>query len=116
MKTHEFEKIVNKLGLETRNSGDRLAWFVYKGKTVVRTKRSQGNKEQPGNMIRQQLKVNERQLAGLISCDVSLDDYVEILKAKGIIAPEPSGAEKESKAKPQAKPQESAARPNPPNL
>ncbi|HEV2298888.1 MAG TPA: hypothetical protein VGR72_10260 [Candidatus Acidoferrales bacterium] len=92
MKVHEFEKIVNKLGLRTRNSGDRLAWFVYNGQTVVRTKRSQGNKEQPGDKIRQQLKVNEEQLAGLISCDVSLDDYVKILKGRKIIAPESQSA------------------------
>jgi hypothetical protein len=90
MKSHEFEKIVNKLALKTRNSGDRLAWFVYQGKTVVRTKRSQGNKEQPGDKIRQQLKMNEQQLAGLIDCTLSLEDYVNILKARKIIeTPEP---------------------------
>jgi len=88
MKVHEFEKIVNKLGLKTRNAGDRLAWFEYNGQTVVRTKRSHGNKEQPGNMIRQQLKVNEKELAGLISCSVSLQDYVDILKRRKVIAPE----------------------------
>lgn len=90
MKTHEFEKIVTKLELKTRDSGDRLAWFVYKGKTVVRTRRSQRNKEQPGDLIRQQLKLNEEQLAGLISCSVTLEDYVEILKARQIIPPEKS--------------------------
>jgi hypothetical protein len=89
MKVHEFEKIVNKLGLKVRNSGDRLAWFEYEGQTVVRTKRSHGNKEQPGNMIRQQLKINERQLAGLIKCNVSLEDYIQILKKKNVIIEKP---------------------------
>lgn len=89
MKVHEFETIVKKLGLKTRNSGDRLAWLVYNGQTVVRTKRSHGNKEQPGDKIRQQLKVNEEQLAGLISCAVSFEDYVNILKARKIIAADP---------------------------
>jgi hypothetical protein len=89
MKTHEFERIVTKLNLTTRNAGDRLAWLVYNGQTVVRTKRSHGNKEQPGDKIRQQLKVNETQLAGLISCSVSFDDYINILKARKIIASEP---------------------------
>jgi hypothetical protein len=86
MKTHEFETIVTKLGLETRNSGDRLAWFEYQGKKVVRTKRSMGNKEQPGDLIRQQLKLNEEELAGLIKCTVSRTDYIGILKGKGVIA------------------------------
>jgi hypothetical protein len=90
MKTHEFETIVTKLHLRTRNSGDRLAWFEYNGQIVVRTKRSHGNKEQPGDKIRQQLKLNEEQLAGLISCSVSLDDYVKILIKKGIIPGETS--------------------------
>ena len=94
MKTHEFERIVTKLNLTTRNSGDRLAWFEHNGQKIVRTKRSYGNKEQPGDKIRQQLKINEEQLAGLISCHVTLTDYIEILKSKGIIAPVAPAAEK----------------------
>ena len=90
MKTHEFEKIVNKLELKTRNSGDRLAWFEYKGRTIVRTKRSHGSKEHPSDLIRQQLKVNETQLAGLIDCSVTRDEYVQVLKRKKII---PEGTE-----------------------
>lgn len=85
MKTHEFERIVKKLGLQTRNAGDRLAWFVYNGQTVVRTKRSHGNKEQPENLIRQQLKLNQEQFAGLKDCTVTFNDYVEILRGRGII-------------------------------
>ena len=99
MKVHEFEKIVSKLGLKVRNSGDRLAWFEYEGKVVVRTKRSHGNKEQPGSMIRQQLKLNEKQLAGLIKCDVTLEDYIQILKNKRIIPPEPQSAPNQKPAK-----------------
>lgn len=85
MKVREFTKIENKLGLKIRNSGDRLAWFVWEGKTILHTKRSHGHGELPRNLIRQQLKVNEEQFAGLISCSVSLADYVAILKAKGLI-------------------------------
>jgi len=85
MKVHEFTKLENKLGLQTRNSGDRLAWLEYEGIVVVRTKRSQGNKDLPEHLIRQQLKVNETQFSGLISCSVSKTDYIEILKGKGLI-------------------------------
>lgn len=87
MKSHEFEKIVTKLNLKVRNSRDRLAWFEYEGRTVVRTKRSHGSKEAPEHLIRQQLKLNEKQLAGLISCTISRDDYIEILVGKKVLAP-----------------------------
>jgi hypothetical protein len=87
MKVHEFERIVNKLGMETRNSYDRLAWLVHNGVTVVRTRRSHGKgKFVPADKIRQQLKVNEEQFAGLISCSISKQDYIKILAEKGIIA------------------------------
>jgi hypothetical protein len=85
MKVHEFTKIENKLGLKTRNAGDRLAWFEHDGVVVVRTKRSHGNKDLPENLIRQQLKLNEAQFSGLISCSVGLDEYIEILRSKKII-------------------------------
>jgi hypothetical protein len=86
MKVHEFEKIVNKLGMETRNSYDRLAWLVHEGRTIIRTRRSHGKgKYVPQDKIRQQLKVNESQFSGLISCSVSKEDYLRILNEKGII-------------------------------
>ncbi len=101
MKVHEFTKLENKLGLKTRNSGDRLAWFEYQGKAVTYTKRSHGNKDLPENLIRQQLKVNESQFAGLLSCSVTLDEYVEILKGKKIISEAATGSSaKQSSPKP----------------
>jgi hypothetical protein len=87
MKVHEFEIIVNKLGMQTRDTHDRLAWLVHNGVTVVRTRRSQGNsKYLPQHLIRQQLKLNEEQFAGLISCSVSKPDYLKILTDKGVIS------------------------------
>jgi gluconate kinase len=87
MKVHEFERIVSKLGMESRNSYDRLVWLVHEGKTVVRTRRSHGKgKFLPADKIRQQLKVNEEQLSGLISCSVSKQDYIKILTEKGVIS------------------------------
>ena len=87
MKVLDFERIVKKLGMETRNSRDRLAWFVHNGQMITRTRRSHGNgKFLPQDKIRQQLKVNESQFAGLISCSVSKQDYIKILTDKGVIA------------------------------
>lgn len=89
MKVREFEIIVNKLGMETRNSSERHAWLVHNGVTVVRTRRSHGNnKFMPEHQIRQQLKVNEEQFAGLISCSVKKEHYIEILTDKGVISKE----------------------------
>jgi len=85
MKVHEFTTLELKLRLETRDAGDRLAWFRHGGRIITRTKRSHGNKNLPTNLIRQQLKLNEEQLSGIISCSLHLDDYVEILKNKGLI-------------------------------
>jgi hypothetical protein len=87
MKVHEFTIIENKLGLKTRNAGDRLAWFEYGGRIITRTKRSHGNKDLPSHLIRQQLKVNEDQFSRLIACSLVLQDYVEILRSKGLIQP-----------------------------
>ena len=89
MKVHEFSKLEAKLQLKTRNAGDRLAWFEYEGKTITRTKRSHGNKDLPANLIRQQLKVNEQQFSGLISCSFGRGDYIELLKSKGLIESSP---------------------------
>jgi hypothetical protein len=85
MKVHEFCRLEGKLRLKTRDSGDRLACFEYEGRVVTRTKRSHGNKDLPSHLIRQQLKLNEAELAGVVSCDLEFDDYVEILKKKGLI-------------------------------
>jgi hypothetical protein len=85
MKVHEFGRLEVKLKLKTRDSGDRLAWFEHDGRVITRTKRSHGNKDLPSNLIRQQLKLNEREFSGIISCSLEFDDYVDILKKKGFI-------------------------------
>ncbi len=85
MKVREFERIVSKLNLATRNSGDRLAWFEYEGKVIARTKRSHGNKDLPHDLIRQQLKLNDQQFRELIGCTLTKRAYIEILREKGLL-------------------------------
>lgn len=88
MKVHDLEHIYTKLEMETRNTHDRLAFFVHNGRKIVRTRRSHGNsKFIPEDWIRLQLKVNEDQFAGLQSCSVSRNDYIQILTEKGLIEP-----------------------------
>jgi hypothetical protein len=86
VKAREIDIIINKLGMETRNSNDLHAWLIHNGVVVVRTRRSHGKgKYVPADKIRCQLKVNEEQFAGLISCSVKKEHYLKILMDKGII-------------------------------
>jgi len=94
MKVRDFTTIENKLGMETRNSAHHHAWLVHNGVTVVRTKRSQGDRKFiPEHLIRKQLHLDSRQFAELIACTLKLDGYIKILIEKGIIAPPESSAD-----------------------
>lgn len=86
MKAREFDIVIEKFGFSIRNARDKLAWFEHEGKTILHTKRSHARGDLPAsNQIRQQLKLNEIQLKDAIACHFSLDDYIELLKEKGII-------------------------------
>jgi hypothetical protein len=61
IKAQEFDRLISKWGLRTRNAGDLLAWFEYDGKIITRTRRSWGT--------------------------LARDGYVEILRGKGLIPP-----------------------------
>ena len=85
MKAHEFDRIVRKFEMETRQGRDLLAWFEYGGRVITRTRRSRGSGDLPIRLIRKQLALDEDQLRGSIRCTVELDDYVHILTEKGLI-------------------------------
>ena len=83
----DYDRIIKKFEMETRNSGDRLAWLKINGKIVVRTRRShhKGGDIPASHLIRQQLKLNEKEMQAAISCDLTKDGYIAILKQKGIL-------------------------------
>ncbi len=82
----EFDRIVSKFGLRTRESGDLLVWLEVDGKVVVRTRRSNKKGDLPmQHSIRQQLKLNETQLREAIDCTLSRKGYIDILRSKGIL-------------------------------
>jgi hypothetical protein len=86
IKAKDFDHLVAKLNLKTRNSRDLLAWFEYKGKKITRTKRSKGSGDLPmQHSIRQQLKLNEEQLRKAVGCTLTRQDYINILRAKGLL-------------------------------
>ena len=47
----------DKLGLKSRNAGDRLSWFEHEGVVIVRTKRSHGNKDLPEHFLFNPLRI-----------------------------------------------------------
>lgn len=86
IKAKEFDHLVAKFGLRTRDSADLLAWFEFEGKIITRTRRSKGSGDLPmQHSIRQQLKLNEEQLRQAVSCYLTKDDYIAILRTKGLI-------------------------------
>lgn len=86
IKVHEFDHLVSKLELKTRDGRDLLAWFEYEGKKITRTRRSKGSGDLPmQHSIRQQLKLNEEQFKAAIGCTLTRQDYIEILRAKRIL-------------------------------
>jgi hypothetical protein len=90
IKAQEFDRLVQKWGLQTKKSGDLHAWFEYDGKVITRTRRSMGSGDLPmQHSIRQQLKLNEEQFRDAIGCKLDRKGYVEILKKRGLIVPAP---------------------------
>lgn len=85
MKAHEFDRVVRKFGMATREGRDLLAWFEYEGRVITRTRRSRGAKDIPFRLVRQQLKLDENQLREAVRCDLTLDGYIAILQARGLI-------------------------------
>ena len=85
MKYRDFDKVVRKFAMRTRDGNDRWAWFEHDGKVVAKARRSHGRKDAPEHLVRNQLHLSEDEMRGAISCTIKRGDYVKILKQKGII-------------------------------
>ena len=85
MTDREFDHIVAKFGMTTRQGRHVRADFFYQGRRIRTTYRSQGRKDNPLYLIAQQLSLTPAQLRAAVRCTLTLDDYIEILKDKGAI-------------------------------
>ena len=88
MRIREVIRVFEKLDMEIREGRDTIAKFRYKGKVIVRTKVPHKRGELKGKLphfIRQQLRINDKQLRGLIDCTLYRQDYEAILREKGFI-------------------------------
>ena len=84
----EFDLIVRKFGFETRTGSHLFAWLTVNARVVVRTRRSWKNSgDLPmEHSIRQQLHLSAGQLRDAIQCTLNRDQYIQILRDRGIVA------------------------------
>ena len=87
IRARDFDRIINKLGFTTRDSGDLLAWFEHNGKKVAYTKRShiRGRDLPFQHSIRQQMHLNQQELRLVLTCTLGREEYIQLLTRKGII-------------------------------
>ena len=86
IKSHQFDHIVQKLQLQSRSSDHRLAWFEYEGRKVIRTRRSRRSGDLPfQKSMPKQLGLTLDEFRRAVSCKLTKDEYIEILRHKGII-------------------------------
>lgn len=86
IKAHQFDHIVQKLQLKSRQSDHLQVWFEYNGTKITKTRRSNRSGDLPfQHSIRQGLKLNEDEFRKAVSCKLTRDEYIEILKRKGKI-------------------------------
>jgi hypothetical protein len=83
----EFDRIVGKLHMTSRNTKHRLVWFEYEGKKIIWTERSHGRGDigRVEHAIRRQLRVNSAQLRELANWPMTRDAYIAHLKSIGAI-------------------------------
>ena len=86
LKAQEFDRLVKKLQFQVRDTKDRHAWFIWEGRTIVRTKRSHGSGDVPfHHKIVKQMHLTETEFKDALDCAIDCDGYVEILRKRGLI-------------------------------
>ncbi len=92
LKKRQAERSLAKLRFQIKSTHHKMAFFIYEGQMILRTRVSFGRGDIPGNVgdkFRCQLKLNERQFRDLVKCPLGYDEYVTILKTKGYIEQAP---------------------------
>ncbi len=86
IKAHQFEHIVSKFPMKSRNTGDRLVWFEYEGKKITRSRRSNKAGDLPfQKSMPKQLGLTRDEFRQAAACKLNRDEYIEILRRKGYL-------------------------------
>ena len=81
----DFDRLALKFRMEIRHGRHLRAEFFYQGRKICTTYRSHGNKDNPFYQIAKQLYLTPAQLRDAIRCTLGLEDYIAILREKGMI-------------------------------
>lgn len=88
MKVADIKRVFNKLSLQIRSTGHHYGWLTVNDKKILRAHYSHGKGDIPDKImhkIRGQLKLSEKDFKNLVACPLTYDDYLAILKRKGLI-------------------------------
>lgn len=85
MTDREFDRLVAKFDMRTRQGHHLRAEFFYQGRKIRSTRRSQGKKDNPFYQIAKQLSLSAEQLREAVRCTLSREDYIAILRDKGLL-------------------------------
>lgn len=88
VKKDEARSVFNKLQIEYRSESHNYGWLRYEGKPILPVYFSHGKGDMPakvGDKFRQSLKINEEQFRALRDCPLTREDYINILKSKGLV-------------------------------
>jgi hypothetical protein len=89
IKLREAETVLSKLRFQPLGQKHlSIRGFFYENRLLLKTRFSRGKGDMPGKVadkFRTQLKLNETQLREAIRCPFGYEEYVALLKEKGII-------------------------------
>lgn len=92
IETDDFDRLVTKFRMKKRERKRKKrddhvrVDFFYQGRKICTTRRSHGKKGNPSNKIAEQLSLSQPQLWEAVRCTLSLEDYIAILRDKGLLS------------------------------
>ena len=88
LKKRQAEVVFTKLRLQVQDTHHKMATLYYEGRAILRTRISHGRGDIPSMIVaklRGQLRVTEEQLRNLVDCTMTYENYIELLRDKGLL-------------------------------
>ena len=88
LKKRQAEVVFTKLRLQVQDTHHKMGTLYYEGRAILRTRISHGRGDIPSIIVaklRGQLRVTEEQLRNLVDCTMTYENYIELLRDKGLL-------------------------------